>query len=81
MDAMTTELVDIGLRPSYVPDALTVDEVARLLRVSARTVRRRIVRYEAGETDAWPTHVIRLGRVVRIPAAELRAVLGLPDPA
>jgi hypothetical protein len=61
--------------PTLVPDTLTVDETAQLLRISARTVRRMIARYEAGERSAWPTHVIRIGRIIRIPGEEIRAVL------
>lgn len=68
--------VDRNIRPSQLAGALTVEETAMLLRVSSRTVRRRIARYEAGDQTAWPTHVIRLGRLIRIPAAELGAVLG-----
>ena len=74
---MTTDVAQLFQRPSHVPDALTVEEAARMLRVSARTVRRRIACYEAGDTTAWPTRVIRLGRIVRIPAGELLAVLAV----
>lgn len=71
----STPVYDSGERPTKVPDTFTVEEAARLLRVSARTIRRRIARYEAGEGSAWPTHVIRIGRIIRIPGSELRAVL------
>ncbi|HZU74087.1 MAG TPA: helix-turn-helix domain-containing protein [Acidimicrobiales bacterium] len=74
---MTIDVAVPFQRPTRIPDALTVEEAARLLRVSARTVRRRIARYEAGDLMAWPTHVIRLGRIVRIPAGELLAVLAV----
>ncbi len=73
-------LEDLSGRPTHIPDALTVEEVAQLLRISARTVRRRISRYELGDSTAWPTHVIRIGRIIRVPASELRTVLGI-DPA
>lgn len=62
-------------RPSDVPGTLTVDEAAAVLRVSARTVRRRIAAREAGDRAAWPTRVIRVGRLIRIPANELAAVI------
>lgn len=70
-------MTDLGERPTRLPDVLTVEEAAAMLRVSPRTVRRRIARYELGDRDAWPTHVIRIGRIIRIPATELRAVLGI----
>jgi hypothetical protein len=34
----------------------------------------------AGDIEAWPTNVIRIGRALRIPGIELRALLGF-DPA
>jgi hypothetical protein len=71
------EVDDMDGRPTRLPEALTVDEAARLLRVSPRTVRRRIAELEAGDRTAWPTHVIRLGRIIRIPLAEVEAVLGV----
>lgn len=72
---------DFSDRPTVVPDALTVEETAHLLRISARTIRRRIARYEAGDPDAWPTHVIRIGRIIRIPAGEVLAMLGVTSAA
>jgi hypothetical protein len=72
---------DMSGRPTRLPDTLTVEETADLLRVSARTIRRRIAQWEAGDRSAWPTHVIRIGRIIRIPGAELRAVLGASDAA
>lgn len=72
---------DLDDRPSRLPDALTVEEAASLLRISTRTARRRIAEWESGNTRAWPTHVIRLGRIVRIPLHELQAVLGVSPAA
>lgn len=68
-----------GDRPTHVPDTFTVEEAAAMLRISPRTVRRRIARHELGDRDAWPTNVIRIGRIIRIPAAGLRAMLGVDD--
>lgn len=63
-----------------VPGTITVPEAAALLGVSKSAAYRAIEARVAGETGAWPTSVIRVGRTLRIPTAELRAVLGL-DPA
>ena len=50
------------------PRALTAADLAAVLQVSVRTVRRRIA---AGEV-----HVIRFGRSVRVPAEEANRLLG-----
>lgn len=50
---------------------LTIDEVAALLCVSTRTVRRRL---ESGALRRAPLG----GRIVRIPAAELNRLAGYP---
>lgn len=34
--------------------------------------------YELIRTDSWPTPVLHLGRVIRIPTAPLLALIGLP---
>lgn len=71
---------DAGERPTWVAGTLTVNETAQLLGISSRTVRRRIAELEAGNGSAWPTHVIRLGRIIRLPLVEVQAVLGVTGP-
>jgi len=53
----------------YEPEFLTVEEVAKLLRISVRTVQRLL---KGGELPG-----VRIGRQWRIPRAELMARLGL----
>lgn len=55
-----------------IPAFLTIDEVATLLGVSTRTVRRRL---KGGTLRRAPLG----GRVVRIPASELNRLAGGPD--
>jgi predicted DNA-binding transcriptional regulator AlpA len=37
--------------------------------------------YDSVADGTWPTSVLRVGRAIRIPTAELRAVLGIDDSA
>jgi predicted DNA-binding transcriptional regulator AlpA len=57
------------------PGTVTVPETARLLGVSKSAAYRAIAARLAGDVGAWPTKVVRIGRTLRIPAAELSAVL------
>ena len=59
---------------------VTVAEAAALLGVSKSAAYRAIEARLAGDLGAWPTNVIRIGRTLRLPGAELGALLGL-DPA
>ena len=65
---------DDGRAASY-PGTLTVPEAAKLLGVSKSAAYRAIAARLAGDVGAWPTKVVRIGRTLRIPAAELSAVL------
>lgn len=55
-----------------LPLALSVAQAARLLRIG------RSKAYEAIKTGTWPTRTIRVGRCIRIPAADVLRLLGLP---
>jgi excisionase family DNA binding protein len=55
-----------------LPPALTVEQAARLLRIG------RSKAYEAVKTGEWPTRVLRVGRCIRIPTADVLRLLGLP---
>jgi len=62
------------------PGTMTVPEAARLLGVSKSAAYRAIAARLSGDIGAWPTRVVRVGRTLRIPVAELRAVLAVtPD--
>jgi excisionase family DNA binding protein len=63
-----------------IPGTVTVPEAASLLGVSKSAAYRAIEARLAGDIEAWPTNVIRIGRTLRIPSVELRALLGF-DPA
>ena len=59
---------------------VTVPEAARLLGVSKSAAYRAIAARLAGDLGVWPTKVVRIGRTLRIPAAELSAVLSHVTP-
>ncbi|MDA8269738.1 MAG: hypothetical protein M0013_15470 [Actinomycetota bacterium] len=63
-----------------LPGTITVPAAASLLGVSKSAAYRAIEARLAGDERAWPTNVIRVGRTLRIPSSELRALLGY-DPA
>ena len=50
---------------SDLPQFLTVPEAAKVLGIG------RTLAYELVRTDAWPTPVIRLGKLIKIPARPL----------
>jgi hypothetical protein len=61
-----------------LPLVLSVPRAAELMGMSTHAA------YERIKKDAWPTPVIRFGRVIRIPTAALLALLcldiGRPEP-
>jgi hypothetical protein len=63
-----------------ISGTVTVPEAAALLGVSKSAAYRAIDARLAGDVEAWPTNVIKIGRTLRIPGVELRALLGF-DPA
>lgn len=63
-----------------IPGTVTVPEAASRLGVSKSAAYRAIEARLAGDIGAWPTSIIRIGRTLRIPDGELRALLGA-DPA
>ena len=65
---------------SALPGTIMVPEAASLLGVSKSAAYRAIEARLAGDARAWPTNVIRVGRTLRIPSRELRALLD-GDPA
>ena len=55
--------------PARLPPMLTVPQAARVLGIG------RTLAYELVRTDAWPTPVIRAGRLIKIPTAPLLELL------
>lgn len=58
-----------------LPAVVDVCTAARMLGLS------RTAAYELIRTDAWPTPVFRLGKLIRIPTEPMRELLGLRRPA
>jgi excisionase family DNA binding protein len=56
-----------------LPPVLTVEQAARLLRIG------RSKAYDAVRTGDWPTRIVRVGRCIRTPTAEVLRLLGLPS--
>jgi excisionase family DNA binding protein len=56
-----------------LPPALTVEQATGLLRIG------RSKAYDAVRTGEWPTRIVRVGRCIRIPTAEVLRLLGLPS--
>ena len=54
-----------------LPPALTVVQAAGLLGISRSNA------YHAVRTDSWPTRVVRVGRCIRIPTADVLRLLGI----
>jgi len=55
--------------PGHLPAVLTVGQAAELLGIG------RSHAYETVKSGEWPTRVIRIGRCIRIPAAEVLRLL------
>ena len=55
--------------PARLPPMLTVPQAARVLGIG------RTLAYELVRTGAWPTPVIRAGRLIKIPTAPLLELL------
>lgn len=56
---------------SCLPRVLTVVQAAALLGVGRSSA------YQAVKTGEWPTRVLRVGRCIRIPTAEVLRLLGI----
>lgn len=54
-----------------LPAALTVIQAADLLGIGRSSA------YQAVKAGTWPTRVLRIGRTIRIPSAEVLALLGI----
>jgi predicted DNA-binding transcriptional regulator AlpA len=54
-----------------LPPVLTVVQAAALLGIGRSNA------YHAVKTDSWPTRVLRVGRCIRIPTAEVLRLLGI----
>jgi predicted DNA-binding transcriptional regulator AlpA len=54
-----------------LPPALTVVQAAALLGIGRSNA------YHAVKTDSWPTRVVRVGKCIRIPTAEVLRLLGI----
>lgn len=54
-----------------LPPVIDLPSAARLLGIG------RTAAYELVRTNAWPTPVLRLGRLIRIPSAPLLELLGI----
>jgi len=66
---MTIVITDVD--PAALPAVIDLAIAARLLGVG------RTVAYELVRTGRWPTPVIRVGRLIRVPSAPLLELLGL----
>lgn len=58
-----------AIEPAALPPMLTVPQAVRVLGIG------RTLAYELVRTDAWPTPVIRAGRLIKIPTAPLLELL------
>lgn len=65
--------MDLGnadeMRTTQPPSALTVEDAARMLGIG------RTLAYELIRNDEWPTPVLRMGRLIKIPSGPLTALL------
>lgn len=66
---MTIVITDVD--PAALPAVIDLAAAARLLGVG------RTVAYELVRTGRWPTPVIRVGKLIRVPSAPLLELLGL----
>jgi len=66
---MTVVITDVD--PAALPAVIDLAIAARLLGVG------RTVAYELVRTGRWPTPVIRVGRLIRVPSAPLLELVGL----
>lgn len=57
------------IEPAALAPMLTVPQAARVLGIG------RTLAYELVRSDAWPTPVIRAGKLIKIPAAPLLELL------
>ena len=57
------------VEPAALPPMLTVPQAARVLGIG------RTLAYELVRTGAWPTPVVRAGRLIKIPTAPLLELL------
>jgi excisionase family DNA binding protein len=55
----------------HLPPVLTVIQAAGLLGIGRSSA------YHAVKTQTWPTRVLRVGRSIRIPTADVLALLGI----
>jgi len=55
-----------------LPPVIDLPSAARLLGIG------RTAAYELVRANAWPTPVLRIGRLIRIPSAPLLDLLGIP---
>jgi predicted DNA-binding transcriptional regulator AlpA len=69
----TAEVIAMQLppatEPAALPPTLTVPQAAQVLGIG------RTLAYELVRTDAWPTPIIRAGRLIKIPTAPLLELL------
>jgi excisionase family DNA binding protein len=57
--------------PEKLPPVLDLPTAARLLGIG------RTAAYQLVKSNEWPTPVIRVGRLIRVPTAPLLALLGI----
>jgi predicted DNA-binding transcriptional regulator AlpA len=68
---MTVEHAHIDVR--RLPVVVDLPTASRLLGIGRTSA------YELVRTGQWPTPVIRVGRLIRVPTAPLLAALGVTD--
>jgi predicted DNA-binding transcriptional regulator AlpA len=66
---VTIVITDVD--PAALPPVIDLATAARLLGVG------RTAAYELVRTNRWPTPVIRVGKLIRVPSAPLLRLLGL----
>lgn len=71
---MKQTMADQAFGGSSVPSMLDVPEAARVLGIG------RTLTYQLVRTGAWPTPVVRVGRLIRIPSGPLLELLSTGGP-
>jgi hypothetical protein len=73
-EALRGNAVPGGSQRAVLPAVLDVPQAARLLGIG------RTFAYELVRTDQWPTPVLRIGRLIRIPSRPLIELVSSGDP-
>lgn len=66
---ITMQQLPPAIEPAALPPMLTVPQAARVLDIG------RTLAYELIRNDAWPTPVLRAGKLIKVPTAPLLELL------